>query len=686
MIQYLKALSFLAISHLHTLTLTGQLLNTDIEHTENLEALNLQETLENHDFEVSSYTNYKLDLNIATEAELQNLPYLSDATIQLVFAYLERNRPLVSVLELQSIQDLSRKELMMLLQDVYVVKDVLKYKDIKHGSSHQHELQIKWSRRLDQEQPYTLPDSSLSAYSGSRDKVKWRLRNQWNPSIQSSITLEKDAGEAWLYGSNFKMADYTSAFMRIDWGAKRKQFLVAGDYALQLGQGLLVDNASVFNGFAGFRQLFKNNHILSPYQGLEENKMLRGLAYYNRWTPSFQWTLYASFIPIDSRLQLTSDHKLPSIIRYQETGLHRSQSERISRKNVHTYSAGSSLLYHCEQMEFGFQWMLDKLNAYRQDESVTAFSKIPSHPFQTYTSVFYNLPLANVQCAGEGAYNLFGYWAHHHTAIINLGKWTSTGMEFYHYHEGFYSRLSSTNSKSGKSWNEKGMSIQLNHQFPTSWLLQCYAIYRQTLWNPLDLDPPGEFSFYWSIQKSKRRDWLLRFHVRHGNIRSSTEQDPFAFTSEYSAFSKWSTELFVEKKIMDGWTWRTRMQYKENASYPTRTSGFLFAQDILYKALESKFQWSARVAYFETDDSNIRFMVYENDVLNSFSFFSHTGKGFRYYFNGRYKFNKQLILDARIALTKKLDVSSSLQSEEANKALPIEIKIQITHYWNPSRR
>ena len=150
-------------------------------------------------------------------------------------------------------------------------------------------------------------------------------------------------------------------------------------------------------------------------------------------------------------------------------------------------------------------------------------------------------------------------------------------------------------------------------------------------------------------------------------------------------------------RVLPKKNWRTQVGYKINTAVTIRNrteivwfdkrglaaeQGFLIYFDFLYKPLLKPFSGSIRLQYFETDGYNSRLYAYENDVLYSFSIPVFYDKGYRYYLNINYDFNKKCSFWLKWAQTlynNKTLVGSGL--DEIKGAVKSEFKAQVRYFF-----
>ena len=212
--------------------------------------------------------------------ELSLLPNLSSIEIQLIWNYVLTHRPLISILELQSIPNFDLDKLRKVLPYLQIRDSEFSLRRIGDRllSDGRKQIIIRWSRVLQKQRGYLLSDSLNNAYLGSPDKLFLRFQNYKPGSFSYGLVAEKDAGEKlWDHTSKTKI-DYLTAHLFIERLSPKLTALAIGDYKLRIGQGLILDNVFQSAGNQELGLYVKSPDVLKPYNSVQENNMFRGIA------------------------------------------------------------------------------------------------------------------------------------------------------------------------------------------------------------------------------------------------------------------------------------------------------------------------------------------------------------------------------------------------------------------------
>ena len=103
-------------------------------------------------------------------------------------------------------------------------------------------------------------------------------------------------------------------------------------------------------------------------------------------------------------------------------------------------------------------------------------------------------------------------------------------------------------------------------------------------------------------------------------------------------------------------------------------------QDVIFRNFASPWVFTARYAIFNTDGFDSRIYAYENDVLYAFSFPFYSDKGHRTYLVARYRVNRNIDLQARIAqtfYTNRDQIGSGLDLINGNTRTEIKAQMRV---------
>src|SRR6056297_2055884 len=229
------------------------------------------------------YFYHPLNLNAATQDELEKLKVLNDFQIKSLLDYIDRNGELVSIYELQLVHGFSLDDIKMLLPFITVIKETSKHKTsfkniLKYGTNY---IFIRGQEVLEEQAGYhATPDSMLQAnsnskYPGSSYKLYSRYKFQYKNKVYFGFTAEKDPGEEFFTGSNKNGFDYYSAHLQINNFGVFKS-LTLGDFEVKYGQGLVLWSDFGMGKSPYVLNIRKRTQGLKKYSSTNENIFMRG--------------------------------------------------------------------------------------------------------------------------------------------------------------------------------------------------------------------------------------------------------------------------------------------------------------------------------------------------------------------------------------------------------------------------
>ena len=113
----------------------------------------------------------------------------------------------------------------------------------------------------------------------------------------------------------------------------------------------------------------------------------------------------------------------------------------------------------------------------------------------------------------------------------------------------------------------------------------------------------------------------------------------------------------------------------QNINGPSK--GYMLYQDVIYKPKNFPVSFTSRFALFDTDDFNSRLFSYENNILYEFGIPTYSGRGFRYYFNFRYRITPRLLAEFRWARTYRNRGNNGSGLEEIDGNTRTDLKAQL---------
>ncbi|MDD3875872.1 MAG: helix-hairpin-helix domain-containing protein [Bacteroidales bacterium] len=648
----------------------------DVDLTEILEELNI-------------YLKHKLNLNRATNYDLQKFFFLNEIQIQNLQEHIRVNGPLLAVYELQTIECFGSESIQKLLPYVYVSGDIttrtLRFSELLRDG--QNQIFVRYQQNLEEQKGYSpIDDSSYAAnpnsrYLGSPFRLYTRYRYTYYNNISFGITAEKDPGEEFFKGTQKQGYDFYSAhfYMR---NVGKIHSLAIGDYHLQFGQGL-----NLWSGF-GFGKSFdainikKNALGIRPYTSVDENLFMRGAAGTFAFK-NFEFTGFFSkkkrdagiLSPADT-LDNEEDQLLVSSL--LETGFHRTPSEIDKKRTIDEIIYGGNITYRQRRFNIGITAHKTQLSA-KLDRQLYLYNQFDFNEKENFNiGIDYNYIFRNINFFGEVARSQNSGMAMVNGAIISLDPKLSLSILHRKYDKNYQALYSNAFSEGSSIANEEGIFLGLMFKPKREFTFWAYADNFSSNWLKYRVDAPSR-GFDYLIQANYSPSRQLEIYARYRNktkqLNNSDDSNMIDFLDDTE---KENLRFDVRFNASPEFLIKSRIEHVTYSVGEDEYKGYALYQDFRYAPQKLPIVLTLRYALFDTDNYDTRLYVYENDVLYASSFPSYYYKGSRAYILLRYRVMRNLDFWIRFAQTYYTDrfiIGSGMDEIQGNKKS--EIKAQI---------
>ncbi|KUG09506.1 helix-hairpin-helix domain-containing protein [Solirubrum puertoriconensis] len=614
------------------------------------------------------YLQTPLNLNTATREELTSLLLLSQPQITALLEHRERNGALLSLYELQSIDELDLRTIYRLAPFATVgepsgnaVRGPLWQRILQEDNN---ALFIRYERVLQERKGYTAPTinsngSQSSRYLGSPDKLLIRFRTSHARDFSIGFAAEKDAGEqfTWSPGTRRYGFDYYSAHLGL-FERGRLKAVIVGDYQLQFEQGLLLSSGlQVGKGAETITTLRRSNLGIRPYTSVLESSFFRGAAATVAPAPSWRLTGFASLKRVDASLRATlADSLEEEATDFASglllTGFHRTNAELNNRRSLREGIVGGNVTF----APLGSQLSLG-LTAVG-----TTFDKPLQRrpePYNLYEfggrqnlaiSAHYSYGWRNLSLFGETARSSSGGLGTVNGLLASLGSDVDAAVLYRHYARNFHTLYGNAFGENTRNINESGLYLGLKLRPLARWELSAYYDQFRFPWLRYQVSAPSR-GYDWLVRVAFSPTKTSQLYAQVRTRQKPNDADASRPVPNPVPALRRSLLLFYDTNPTSILSLRTRLQgthYREDLG-PRRT-GYLLAQDVTVQPLRA-LRLSARYALFDTDDYDTRQYAYEQDVLYAFSVPALAGRGTRMYALAEYKLGRHITLWVRYATT-----------------------------------
>ncbi|MGR3810625.1 ComEA family DNA-binding protein [Jiulongibacter sp. NS-SX5] len=608
-----------------------------------------------------------LDINQADVGELRSLYVLSEIQIQSLMDHRKKYGKLLSLYELQSIENFDLLTIENLLPFVRISQK-LSGNDIKgiYNRATDHFFVIRTERTMELARGY-----SDSSFLGSPEKLYARYRLQHPKDFSLGFIMEKDQGEP-------NIADYTTFHFQLKNKGKIKN-MILGDYQLQFGQGLIMSGGyAAGKGGEPIYTTRRSDLGIRPHNSVLEGGFLRGAAAtYDGG--EVELTGFASISKRDASLNTSVEEREDVFSSILVAGLHRTENE-IAKKGVLTeQNYGLNAKYTFPGGHFGMT-VVGTIFGNTIERNPREYAR---HEFKGTENIVagpnFSYSWQNFNFFGEAARSSSGGWGAVGGFVSTLSPQLEWALNLRSYDKDFHSFYANAFGEASRNINEKGIYSGLKYTPKKGYTFSAFYDKYRFPWLRYLVDAPSDgddYLFRFTLKPTKK--WL--FYTQYHRERKQRNFPNNETVSDYLVDSYRENLLaHFETNLGKSFKSQTRLQYN-SFTYEglPRSNGYAIIQDI--EGSVGRWQLKSRVALFSTDDYNSRIYAYENDVLYTVSFPAYFGKGSRLYLVSRYSVNRNIDVWFRVARTSLTDretISSGLN--EINAPHRTDLKLQVRY-------
>ncbi len=639
--------------------------------------------------QLNYYFDNPINLNGTDADELRSLNLLTEVQITNLLLHREQFGKLISIYELQALQywDLSTINLVLpfirvddRLDNLHVSAKEL----LKNGK---FEWYLRYQRTPEQKSGYQdVPDSILktsnSFYYGNPDRYYTRFRYTYRTNVSVGFTAEKDPGEQFFKGAQKNGFDFYSfhAFYK---GGKYLKAVAAGDYLVQIGQGLNTWTGYAFGKTADIFSSKRTANLLRPYTSLDENRYFRGGAVM-LGAGKFNLLSFYSQKRVDgSGIADSLFNDLQFISTIDLSGLHRTNSE-IAKKNQFTEKiAGNYLQYKSTRFNAGIAAVHQQYDKPLQKDTIPYNLYAFRGDRSTAISGDYNWVFRNVNFFGEASYSTHSKsWAQIYGLMAIIDPRVSVSVVYRNYSKGYFSFYNNGFSEGSNTQNEKGLFAGTKVKLNNSWTVNSYIDFYSFPWLKFQVDAPSkgyEFLVQPTYRPNKELEVYGRFRVQ---LRQKNSRDSDGTITAIEDVLQRNYRINVSYKVSEGITVKSRLEYI-TIDRPSNTpeKGWMITQDVVYRPKSLPIDLSIRYALFETDSYDTRIYTFENNALYVFSVPAYYYQGSRAYLLVRYTFLRRFDLWVRYGTflyADRTSLSSGAEEIKGNRKSDITVQLRVS--------
>ncbi len=598
----------------------------------------------------------KRNLNQYSALDLLSLKFLSLNQITAILNHKNEFGDFVSILELQTIDEISLDDIRLLSHWFSIEDKILDTKKFwKQITLSERQFVVTSSTSSPKSLAYQSADSSNKAkYSGSPISFRIRYRSNYNQKIIYGFNAEKDEGESVVKSSDKKGFDFYSAHLFLNGKALVKKIAI-GDFQVGFGQGLTLGSGLGFGKSAMVLNVKRVNQGLRPYRAFDENNFLRGMGI-TLGNRKFENTFLFSRNRIDANVELNliqedSDYSVRSLV---NDGLHRTELEKNKKDKLIESLIAHNFNFSHKHLHLGLTSVLGKYDmAFNQSKELyKLFDFSGKQYFKTglYMDYYYkNLNFFSELCLSN--LSITGYVA---GVYVSVAKSLDFVMVNRYYPKSFLSFKTNAFSENTKPSNERGTYLGLTYKPNRKVTVSSYFDRYVSPWYSFYVDGTGrgsDFLTEFHFQASKSSLIYFRYKQKLETKNAANELYNSLLWTQKRSF-----RIHIEFMATTFLKVRSRLEFANfNYNLNNSSKGNLLFIDLVFKKNLSPVSLSFRMAWFNTDNYDARIYAVENDVMYSWSVPAFNGVGSKFYSVLKYKVKKNISLQMRYANTQYLD-------------------------------
>ena len=582
-----------------------------------------------------------INLNVATKGQLEQLPFLSDIQIENILAYVYMHGEMVTVYELQLVDEMDKRTIELLLPYVCVepLQDDTRFPTLKEVLNYgRHEVLT----RLDI--PFYQRNGYETAYLGPSLYHSLRYQFRYNDDVQAGILGEKDAGEPMFGLHNKKGYDHYSYYLVLNNLGKIKT-LALGDYRLSFGQGLVLNSSFKLGKTFSLTSAYYRPNGIKKQSSADEYHFFKGIATSIQVLPYLNLSAFYSHRKMDG---IITDGKLTSI---QESGLHRTVKEASRRGDFSLEMMGGNLTYERTAWKVGITGIYYQMDK-DYEPSLQGYTRYNMHGNQFYNlSMDYRFRYHKWELIGEESLGKQGY-ATLNRLVYNLHPNANFMLLHRYYSHDYWSLFGSSFGESSNLQNENGWYMAAEVAPLAFWRFFGAIDLLSHPWWKYRISKPSK-----GLDAMFQATYTPREHLSFlMNYRYKRKERDVTRNNEKVTLPTYQHRLRLRMDInRTHWQLRTTFDFNQfQQLYYQPSRGFAFTQMGHYE-VGHKLSLTLQGTYFHTDDYDTRIYAYERSLLNTFYSPSFYGEGFRFAAHCRLDWNEHLMLLLKLGETLYLD-------------------------------
>jgi len=628
-----------------------------------------------------------IDLNKASVDDILDLGLIDELAAFSIVQHISKFGKLLTLYELQTIDNLSMEDIFSLLPYVTIKGDIDDYNVnlgtmLKRGKN---DIYLRWSSTLEDQKGFLPLEEGQTGqrYLGSKDKLYARYKHTYENRLSYGITMEKDAGEYFFKENNKAGFDFYSAHFFVKNISNRIRAVAIGDFSVRFGQGLILNSGFGRGKSADAVRIKRNGSTLNAYTSVAENDFMRGAGAAIGISKNIEISVFGSRLNRDANIVVpdTLDQQEFFFSSLQASGFHRTQSEIDDEKSITQNTLGGNIDFNANRLNIGANVLYNSFDRPFQRNSQTYNQFFFNSDKLLNASIDYSYIWQNVQFFGETAVSDNGAIASLNSLLVSLDRKTSLALSYRNYDSKYQSLNANGFGETTTVNNETGLYLGLEIIPFTEWRIHAYVDIWEHPWLRFNVDAPSTgYEYLARVTYTKRRkmEFYTQFRLEKKQRNNTDVESQF---DQLLDQTRTQLRFHYKIKLTSALELRNRLELSSfiKSNNIDNSFGYMLYQDIIYKPRFSLFSLTGRIALFDTDGYDSRIYAFENDLLYNFSIPAYFNKGIRYYLNLRYKATRSMTLEFRIAQSRFRDlevISSGLNEIQGNTRTDLKAQLK----------
>lgn len=570
--------------------------------------------------------NQPIDINKATEDDLNLLFMLTPVQVINLMNHIKTNGAILSMYELQAIDGFTPEIIRSIAPFIRFPEPFTERLPQTYSQARRSaDTYVIFRTSANFESWSELVNSSDSTYQGNNLKQLVQFRSSQPGNFSMGITLEKDAGEAVAWSSGKYGFDHSSFHVQLKNRGILKN-LIIGDFVAQEGQGLVLGGGfGLGKGSESVASVRRSTLGFLPFTSTREYGFYRGVATTICPVDNLYVSGFYSAKKIDGRIESEGS---PVITAFIHDGLHRTEKELHTRSNVGEQQFGGSIRFKKGRFETGVLAQHTQFS-FPVQPNPTLYNQFAfTGRDHLLAGTFLNITFRNLSFFSEVAKNL-GYGS----AVVSgvIGSFTNKvdlALLFRNYQKDYNTFTSNAFAEASSPRNEQGMYWGWTYRINRVHRLSGYVDLFRTPWLAYRQYRPAqghEIFMRFTSQFSKTALVYIQVREEEKQINLSEESTVYLTAPRIRRSLRFHAEYAFNDRVMI----RTRAQFSDHLHNAIRTTGMLIHFDLSLRT--RVLTLSFRHALFDTEDYENRQYIYEKDAWMAFSLPAFYGTGIRDY-------------------------------------------------------